>query len=662
MISRCINEGPRALKEFAHKTRVQALLRQSNPKAARKWFLASTVTRSIDWPVLKTDIDTKVQEAMDRWMCERKVDLSLLDRISFYIRNILPLNPLPVKYEAEPPIANNHACITHSRKEGGTAARLKEIAIKSQQDQIDMLSPMVNMTTYAQAAGASPPVDSLEYIVKVCQDEIRNIRTGRGCLPGSVDLRQRYGDMTDPPLRPLPIREMGGKIRIVTLHPAEEIQVARHMTANWLGQLRKCVTTRSMLRNEQVRLEPQDRHSKVYSADLSSATDYIDHGLAQHVARLLCERMKRPWDMTAAKQLFSPKMLPDGRLTRSGIHMGLGPTWVILSILNGFAAWEAGARRDTYRICGDDLTALWPKAIKVKYESVLERLGLVVNKSKSFFGKRGVFCERIVEARRGQTVATDVGHLSALTAAKLRAGRSDAALATADALESHLGLGHIVRRVRQTLVHATGPGKVRHLGRGEGSPHIAAIESLLTLKPQLCKATPVPKEVMDDIKANQSDDGEISVDDFLIEFYAARQCRDFIENTTVATHNMTPKQHRNLSRVNRPGREKDPDYLASLINASSLSRSNKRLALRLNAGHFGKRTTPSVRARLINVVTRRPARKFLDHELCKSIIRRTFHLDWDSRLEKRRRDTKSSRAPPIHPGSPTDYREAPPSR
>jgi len=84
-------------------------------------------------------------------------------------------------------------------------------------------------------------------------------------------------------------------------------------------------------------------------------------------------------------------------MTSRGIHMGEGISWPILCLINGWAAWHAGATKESYAICGDDLIGFWSRKTADRYETNLEAAGLVINKSKSFFSPRGVFCERIVE-------------------------------------------------------------------------------------------------------------------------------------------------------------------------------------------------------------------------------------------------------------------------
>jgi hypothetical protein len=83
--------------------------------------------------------------------------------------------------------------------------------------------------------------------------------------------------------------------------------------------------------------------------------------------------------------------------TKCGIHMGLGPTWVILSLINVACAVLACGNTSTFLVCGDDLIAWWYPEYIETYNSLIEGLGMKINHSKSFRSPfAGVFCEGIV--------------------------------------------------------------------------------------------------------------------------------------------------------------------------------------------------------------------------------------------------------------------------
>jgi hypothetical protein len=121
--------------------------------------------------------------------------------------------------------------------------------------------------------------------------------------------------------------------------------------------------------------------------------------------------------------------------TSRGIHMGLGPSWIVLSLLNMAAAEYACGDRGAYRVCGDDLIGLFTRAERERYVAFLEGLGLKVNGSKSFYSYSGVFCEQLV-VRTGPDTAEsyDVGHLAEYGASKFVAGKSGDIYAAAEGL------------------------------------------------------------------------------------------------------------------------------------------------------------------------------------------------------------------------------------
>jgi hypothetical protein len=81
--------------------------------------------------------------------------------------------------------------------------------------------------------------------------------------------------------------------------------------------------------------------------------------------------------------------------TQRGAPMGLGTTWPILSIVQGFAAQQAmvrsgnGERMSQVRICGDDLIARWHPKTTEAYFRIVEDLGLKINRTKTIRSKTG---------------------------------------------------------------------------------------------------------------------------------------------------------------------------------------------------------------------------------------------------------------------------------
>jgi len=434
-------------------------------------------------------------------------------------------------------------------------------------------------------------------------------------------------------LRPHPLEEMGGKIRVVTLHPAEEVQCARTLTKLWLRGLKRCVVTKDMLTGKEVRLERQTGNSRMFSADLTAATDYIDHSLARHIGLKLCEVLHREEDVPLVEKIFSPKRLPSGDTTACGVHMGLGPSWVILSLLNGFSAWYAGARKETYRVCGDDLVGFWPRTVISKYTTTLERLGLVVNHSKSFVGRCGVFCERLVIPDGSIAVAQEIGHLSALTAAKYLANKTHNALAVADSLGGSI-LPIVSDATRRRLLPSrVGPGKVRHYGSGKGALEIGGLVRLAQGRTGLYRPQHLPKAVSKEIEKNLTNSGQIELSEFVIIFKTAQHLTTLTRGSEPdAPIPLSFKDFKKRSRLNRPSKHPPIELLEQAIRDSRISHRDKRIALWTIRTSRSLSTNTKARKRLENVLSRPAAKRFLKRELVAQIMSANFTLGVESRL------------------------------
>lgn len=448
--------------------------------------------------------------------------------------------------------------------------------------------------------------------------------------PTQAQVRKAYLESEmNPPLQPLPLGEMGGKVRVATLHPAEEVQCARIITKKWLASLRQCVTTKDVLLGREVNIERESKDAILYSADLSAATDFIDPDLAQQVGLLLCERIN-PDDKPVVEKIFSPKTVPDGSLTKSGVFMGLGPSWVILNILNGYAAWLAGAPKHSYRICGDDLTGYWSRRTCDRYEKNLTRLGLVVNKSKSFRGHHGVFCERLMVPNGATATSHDVGHLSGMTAAKYFAHQSDQPLLVADNLESSPILD-VRQEVRRRLLPCdAGPGLVRNGGKGSGDLHIGGLLNLVKGRVGLVKVPKLPVRLEDDLDLKES--GQVLIDDLQIAYRTAIYQQTLMEGRRPDDPKpISSKQFKQLTRLNRPGGDKLKEQLRRAVQSSSLSRSDKRTANWLLKRPIKSTARCSVRHRLERVLSRGRAKRYVSAMEAKAFIEK--HTNLTSRYE-----------------------------
>ena len=678
-ITALLREGPKILSAFSHEARSHSLLLNTNTSSARKEFLASTVGRSVWWKVSNELLNTSVQKVRSIW--QTKASLNRKEqhfrRLKEYITNVLPVTKLTDAELSRWPLPNDHAVLEKSRRQGGNAAHLMEMANQDRIIDFDEIHALLD------------PDPTLSQVVKgevgvmdVLPPHIFQHLTGEPevLVPVGEDIRLRYTGSRDPtPLRPMPLVEKGGKVRVVTLHPADEIHCARRLTNLWLSRLEKFAVTRQMLKNIPVELEPESRRgqkAQIYSADLSSATDYFDHELATHVGITLCEALGQDdLDVETVKRLFGPHfvrpLLPEGKEgdgmwpklsgdnleipTTRGIHMGLGPTWVILSLVNSYAAWYAGAGRKTYSVCGDDLVGYWSRSVANKYEACLEDLGLVVNKSKSFFGRRGVFCERIVELVDDGRVAhaKDVGHLSAITAAKLVAGQSSNRFSVAAALKDNTIQRDLSNQVRQHLIpRGTGPGRVEHGGNGfgtlttgglalliqEGKPNLSITEDIsaaAVIKKLKHEATPGHERITD----------PILLSDAIVYAKAASQQVRYLKTLPTVTRPIDDKTWTKRNQRRKRMDSMSLSQVADLAQKSALSAKDKKIVNHIMSKHCRLKSKCKMR-RLSAILSRPPAERLIARSRLIELLKEDLQIDWSKYVREREVTTHHATPPP----------------
>jgi len=576
-------------------------------------------------------LSSSIEEAKGRWAQKKVVDKSLYPRIEAYI-NTLPLEPFDREEELPPwPAPNSHACLTHSQKKGGTAMGLIEADRRIRLNNLDFLFTGIQAKSWVEAVTGVFPEDRVEELFDDF-DAVADSLDGEAQEPDYARIAGEYLDNVEPVLRPCPIVEMGGKIRVVTLHPAEEVTVARRLTQLWLSRLKKCVTSREMLRGGTVELHTTKRGVKVYSADLSAATDHIDHDLAIFIATLLCNKIGRPHDVPLVRKLLGAKTVENQvGTTGCGIHMGLGPTWVILSLLNGFAAWNAGALKQEYHVCGDDLVGCWKQQTIERYEANLERLGLVVNKSKAFEGRRGVFCEMIVSPTApGSWRAYNVGHLSEITGAKVRNHFTKNAFAVADHLRDVTVSRAVVDRARRGLVpRSRVAGRVRNGGNGFGSLSNQGLIRILRRPVSLVVAHSTDPDVLD-LAHDQQASGDVTLQDALVSYGSAKHIWACFRGEPPATRPITKQEFRRVSRLDHRHATLSQVRDATLL--SSLSRRNKKVLMHLLAT---QPLSPKVRRRLEAVASRRPRERFVSSQDLEFLIKKNFNLEFGRRIRSK---------------------------
>nr|WAK73589.1 RNA-dependent RNA polymerase [Phytophthora palustris narna-like virus 4] len=502
-LTKLLWSGSAALKETAHEWRTLACSWRDVPTEVRRrhreqhsvaaarpqshfatsadaLMFASRVPRSVDWKLNDKVRDRKradrrgaeaVGQAIERWTQKRPHDKATLRRVMQFLQKELPV--IETNWSSFPD-PGMKACIEAPPANGGVArgsvlwgrAFFERDVLNSQDSDLAGIArsqeganaAAFTRTTETDAQWAQYADRRLARWSEEAQEQVYNRQMAddayiqaqlRHVLPlpkvtvGFADTMAPVDGTVRPPLEPIPLPEMGDKIRLASTHSAPEVWLSRKVNHDWLRFLKRGVhNTKWTLKGKPVMLSRKARHEErghtlLYSADLSAATDYIPHQVARAVALVLCQKAKYPADRTrdimallgehtildprndvTSKETFLKivsrlqayddaafdeaflERLEEGayQRTTNGIHMGLGPSWVILSLLNhAAAALACPGNGKSYSVCGDDLIALWTSQEIARYEANLTELGLVVNTAKSFRGPRGVFCEQLVE-------------------------------------------------------------------------------------------------------------------------------------------------------------------------------------------------------------------------------------------------------------------------
>jgi hypothetical protein len=363
-------------------------------------------------------------------------------------------------------IPNNKSCTEFTRKEGGVKrALLTEWVVRSMvgtnvpimpmkpadyakrpatswSEKPGLLSKKGAAWDYYAKAGNNPrPGDGpLSEIFRLAADEKGEPPTPLQLL--LMSLRVEQENHAPNPIRATPIRERGGKVRVASKHPATEAYACRIAMQRMVPILRALDCTRFALKGDEIKLRGESEEEIIYSADLSKATDRIDHELARYFWSKICTKSNQPaWVHQVGELAFRRKQNARTQdVTSRGIHMGLGISWIVLSLVNMYAAWSVGARRESYRICGDDLVGLWTGKMADDYELKLEKLGLKANRQKSFRSQvGGVFCEKLVRRTGVHTAhSTHFAKISEIGAARYVGGLDRSRAAALEGINASL--------------------------------------------------------------------------------------------------------------------------------------------------------------------------------------------------------------------------------
>nr|WAK73590.1 RNA-dependent RNA polymerase [Phytophthora palustris narna-like virus 5] len=550
-----MNSGMTPVKTQSHHWRTIALL---SPNSGRRHcsqtneavFYASTLPRSIDLPASEQAIDRAREAAKARWQdgslprdygSKSAICIEIIDTLICHAKG-RPLVPEEPRKEHTWPEVGDKMVLPARPAHAQNMSDFGKVARCTEQLQL-LLRRDANEFTYRETYRPIPVWDRgfVDHLLtgpaipqpnpavrdRCFREFFARVEANvTGPIQGPMVVNEffhRYGKVTGqvPWMATNAIPEMGGKVRLATTHEADEVFISRDITQRWMPLLKKLILTRHVIRGEGVRFKrstPSCR-SRLYSADLSAATDWIPHDLAKRIAKVvnshtmraglvpifndLCEiilsaHALAPSDWTECcihfedYQPFAPywdQRLQDEYITRRGIHMGLGPSWVILCLINIAAGLYASQDTNSFRVCGDDLVSDWTPEEVRRYESFLEDLGLKINRSKAFYGPRAVFCELLVTKRANGTVRSkDVGHLAQDAASKWKAKRSADAAAIASSLALSARERHfyarrkVIESTRHVLARRLGktPGPVQAGGNGLGSFRLSSLRHFLS--------------------------------------------------------------------------------------------------------------------------------------------------------------------------------------
>jgi len=253
---------------------------------------------------------------------------------------------------------------------------------------------------------AEAPVDTRIRLLKSHADDI------------SLREQEKALENESLPMRPVVLPERGMKMRIATMSPAWAVVRGQRINRMLLSLLKTARCHSHALLGkagvpqtivEGVKRFGGHRDFVITSADLSAASDFIPHDVAAAVWRGVVEGLGKRLgdaDKVLGYQLLGPMHLegqPE-RVSNRGILMGLPLTWPVLSLLNEYAA-SVGMKnpgepssKGCFSVCGDDMIAAWTTTKQRTYYENLEKLGLVLNRYKTYESPTGgVFIEELYQ-------------------------------------------------------------------------------------------------------------------------------------------------------------------------------------------------------------------------------------------------------------------------
>jgi hypothetical protein len=290
------------------------------------------------------------------------------------------------------------------------------------------------------------------------------------CVDSKGNPSPRYTQRTHP-VTTTCIEELGGKVRVASMHPSYLSHFSRNYAQKTLPLLKSFGVFRRTLLGQNLKLTGRPG-AKLYSADLTAASDMISHELGQAVLGAIGEGFGE--DLTtldALRACAEPYQIwdqgePTRTKTRSGLHMGLGTTWTVLCILNLWAASRISPPGKSFAICGDDLIGLWNDQEIKSYNSMIKVLGLLPNEPKSFIGRNGVFCEQLVRIVHRDTEGTYAKSEQLIRISEASGARGDVTVETREKLSGYLKENKVLRPIRQLILRTLRLTTPRGVGNG----------------------------------------------------------------------------------------------------------------------------------------------------------------------------------------------------
>jgi len=440
-------------------------------KTAETWFLASSLSRGFSIPSRSQEDQRKEEEEAYIRLTTRTPmpSATMLDRLGKFIDDQF-VNKQPITHIGNLPVPGTKACVEQSAAKGGALIALKlygdEARINDIVTRIEANNDRLRQLRNAKYFSEDSDGDDID------DDGMTAIYNENSLLRGeaweltnnltnpdyplvesklSDTFLRAVADKTKRHCKLLPIVGSDGKIRIATIHTASVVWQARAMVSWLMPWLKKLTQTKVALRNKELHLvnnhdQPDDL--RLFSADLAKSTDPISIDLSLFVLNRITKHTGTPdWWQDALENVITDHTIAGrpGKI-QCGALMGLGPSWIVLCLLNAFAAADAGARAKDHAICGDDLIGLWTEGTIRQYQANIVSLGLANNYKKSYISRKyGVFCERFVY-RKSKLANSAVGPQI------VRIGES-AALKTIQQEKGRLVVDSLVKITKDSSTH-----------------------------------------------------------------------------------------------------------------------------------------------------------------------------------------------------------------